>query len=240
MLRNFQKLREGDEDDSWNFDEDLPTLAPEKQLTASSYEQRSSTFWQRKAESPSSRYKPASGGFFDDGEERDTGNPTPRDTQVPTGQENIRRAPPASSAASHVNRTFEVEMVLCLLGLGVATSLFAWAMDISILGLHKLQWYVGPGWSVLLSIVLVWCSVMVTFIGSPLAAGSGIPEMKAALAGFEKRIPSPLTLSPSGVCCGQRGWSCLPSCRPTFLSVRTLVSKVRKNMNVAVGYPAYL
>jgi hypothetical protein len=87
---------------------------------------------------------------------------------------------------------------------------------------------VGAAPSVPLSIVLVWLSVMTTFVGSPLAAGSGIPEMKAALAGFEKRIPSPPTLSPSGWFCG-RYWNILPSCRPTFLSIRTLVAKVFTN-----------
>jgi chloride channel 2 len=99
-------------------------------------------------------------------------------------------------------------VVLCLVVLAFMTSCTALLMDKTIVAIHSLHQYLLINidlWIfqclayIFFSALLVFTGVMLTKLVSPIAAGSGIPEMKAVLAGIDI---------------------------PNFLSKRTLFAKV--------------
>ena len=140
-----------------------------------------------------------------------------------------RSAPPASSVSSHVNREYEWTMLQCLLLLSLAASGAAWTMDASVEHLKGVREVVGPGYTLLLNTFMVGFAVLLTYTVSPIAAGSGIPEMKSVINGFDEDIDKfhsapTLAFNFRWLCWS---WS-LPTCNPgpAFLSLRTLLAKV--------------
>ena len=108
-------------------------------------------------------------------------------------------------------------MVAMLALLGVLASVLAWAMDEAVIGVHRLHaaftrvgsdtsWFAGYIMWLLFRAAAAAAAVFLTRALSPIAAGSGIPEMRAYMAGLSL---------PGGA-----------SATARFLSLRTLVAKV--------------
>eukprot|EP00937_MAST-01D_sp_MAST-1D-sp2_P000530 g530.t1 len=129
------------------------------------------------------------------------------------------------AARGFLSDTMGRAMVFLLALLGVCASVLAWAMDEVVLGVQSLHtkfadlaagsWFGRYVLWLLFRIAAATAAVLLTARLGPVAAGSGIPEMRSVLEGFD------LDAAPSG----RRGRAPMQA-RGGFLSLSTLVAKV--------------